>query len=115
MTDRYLFVFLASFLILFAGCATYRGSKGLKGENIRTISAQLEIDKTSKEEVREKFGEPGITSSNSWTYSLEVSPDPKNSYLPLSSYFAPRPGRKRLYIRFQNGVVSNYEYNRQGR
>lgn len=101
--------------LMIVGCAS-SGNSFLKKESLDTIESKIVQGQTTKQEIRNAYGDPLLTSftdsgNEIWTYQLDqMSLDALSLINPLKNTY--NGTRKQLVIMFDSrGVVSRYNMN----
>jgi outer membrane protein assembly factor BamE (lipoprotein component of BamABCDE complex) len=102
-------------IVMITGCAS-SGNSFLKKESLETIESRIVQGQTTKQEIRNTYGDPLLTSftdsgNEIWTYQFDkMSLDALSLINPLKNTY--NGTRKQLVIMFDsNGVVSRYNMN----
>jgi hypothetical protein len=86
-------VLLVLFCLLLTNCTTTGGTRALKAETSETLQVKIIEGKTTKGEIREKFGPPTQTSftdngSEIYRYELTELQAKAVNYVPVANWFA---------------------------
>lgn len=107
-------IILVLFLMI-VGCAS-SGNSFLKKESLDTIESRITQGQTTKQEIRNTYGDPLLTSftdsgNEIWTYQFDqMSLDAVSLINPLKNTY--NGTRKQLVIMYDSkGVVSRYNMN----
>lgn len=99
---------------LMTGCAS-SGNHSIKNETQESIDSKLVKGKTTKEEVKLIFGNPGATTYNSetgeqWIYTLANTQIKGTTLIPFYGLFDGGADSqiKQLIVIFKDGVVDKY-------
>jgi outer membrane protein assembly factor BamE (lipoprotein component of BamABCDE complex) len=102
-------------VVAMAGCAS-QGVQQLKEENATTVSSKIIKGTSTKEEVRQAFGDPTETSftdngNELWRYKYSHSTSKAQNFIPVINLFASGADvdKKELVVFFDDkGIVKNY-------
>ena len=102
-------------VVAMAGCAS-QGVQQLKEENATTVSSKIIKGTSTKEEVRQAFGDPTETSftdngNELWRYKYSHSTSKAQNFTPVINLFASGADvdKKELVVFFDDkGIVKNY-------
>ncbi|HID7485817.1 TPA: outer membrane protein assembly factor BamE domain-containing protein [Morganella morganii] len=100
--------------VVLGGCAS-AGNHSIKNESQESVQSKLVKGKTTKDEVRQLFGAPGMTTFNAeqseqWIYTLANTQVKGTSFIPFYGLFdgGADTQTKQLIVIFKNGVVDTY-------
>ncbi|ETZ07214.1 hypothetical protein P618_200608 [Holospora obtusa F1] len=116
MHKKLLFIF--SIFIFLTGCAVKRGHQFLEDINHEKISRHLIKNKTSKDDVRKKFGDPenvnlAVDGGESWFYHYTRTESKGVNFIPVVDWFysGANHNTRQLKIKFNRfGLVEHFAF-----